>query len=91
MGYQIMPVKEQEPKTLETLGTITLEDLKKSIGVLRVKIIQQSVNDFCEILEHIDQRAMAADGDVTPTIQEATPAELRQLYVLADRVRKAFK
>ena len=43
---------------------------------------------FCELLEAIDQRCAAADGPVTPTIQEATTDELRRLYVFADRIRK---
>jgi len=44
---------------------------------------------FCELLEAIDQRCAAADGPVTPTIQEATTDELRRLYLFADRIRKS--
>lgn len=43
---------------------------------------------FCELLESIDQRCAAADGPVTPTLQEATSDELRKLYLFADRIRK---
>lgn len=43
---------------------------------------------FAELLEAIDQRCAAADGPVTPTLQEATADELRRLYVFADRIRK---
>jgi hypothetical protein len=43
---------------------------------------------FCELLEAIDNRCMAADGPVTPTLTEATPDELRKLYLFADRIRK---
>lgn len=43
---------------------------------------------FCELLEAIDQRCMAADGPVTPTLTEATADELRKLYLFADRMRK---
>jgi hypothetical protein len=46
---------------------------------------------FCELLESIDQRCMAGDGPVTPTMSEATADELRKLYVFADRVRKESK
>jgi len=43
---------------------------------------------FCDILERIDNRCLAADGPVTPTLQEATTKELRSLYVLADKIRR---
>jgi hypothetical protein len=43
---------------------------------------------FCELLEAIDTRCMAADGPVTPTLSEATADELRRLYLFADRMRK---
>jgi hypothetical protein len=46
---------------------------------------------FAELLEAIDQRCAAADGPVTPTLQEATPDELRRLYLFADRIRKELK
>jgi len=42
-------------------------------------------------LEAIDQRCTAADGPVTPTLSEATPDELRRLYLFADRIRKETK
>ena len=35
------------------------------------------------IIEHVDNRCMAADGPVTPTLQEMTQAELSQIYALA--------
>jgi hypothetical protein len=43
---------------------------------------------FCEILERIDNRCLAADGPVPPTLREATDQELRALYVAADAIRK---
>jgi hypothetical protein len=43
---------------------------------------------FTELLEAIDNRCMAADGPVTPTLSEATADELRKLYLFADRIRK---
>ncbi|MGA7885257.1 MAG: hypothetical protein WCA44_05895 [Acidobacteriaceae bacterium] len=46
---------------------------------------------FTELLESIDQRCAAADGPVTPTLQEATADELRRLYVFADRIRKGME
>lgn len=41
---------------------------------------------FCAILEAIDQRCMAADGPVTPTLREATDTELRMLYRMAKKL-----
>ena len=49
---------------------------------------QTNADRFCELLEAIDQRCMAADGPVTPTLTEATADELRRLYLFADRIRK---
>jgi hypothetical protein len=46
---------------------------------------------FCELLEAIDSRCMAADGPVTPTLSEATADELRRLYLFADRIRKGSR
>jgi hypothetical protein len=46
---------------------------------------------FCELLEAIDTRCVAADGPVTPTLTEATADELRKLYLFADRIRKEAK
>jgi hypothetical protein len=43
---------------------------------------------FAELLETIDNRCMAADGPVPPTLSEATADELRRLYLFADRIRK---
>lgn len=38
---------------------------------------------IAEIIELVDQRAMAADGPVTPTLQEMTQAEISEIYRLA--------
>jgi hypothetical protein len=35
------------------------------------------------IIEHVDNRCMAADGPVTPTLQEMTQAEMSMIYKLA--------
>lgn len=46
---------------------------------------------FCELLESIDTRCAAADGPVAPTLSEATPDELRRLYVFAGRIRRGMR
>jgi carbamoylphosphate synthase small subunit len=41
-------------------------------------------------IESIDHRAMAADGPVTPTLEEATVAELRRIYQACKRIQKRW-
>jgi hypothetical protein len=38
---------------------------------------------IASIIQQVDQRAMAADGPVTPTLQEMTQDEMRRIYALA--------
>lgn len=42
-------------------------------------------------LEAIDDRAICADGPVTPTLREATYPELRRIYRAAKRIQKEAK
>ena len=42
-------------------------------------------------IESIDHRAMAADGPVTPTLEEATTAELRRIYQACKRIEKRWR
>ncbi len=56
-------------------------------------LIQRTARDariIAGVIEKIDDRAMAADGPVTPTLQEATQRELRQLYLAALRISKRW-
>ncbi len=46
---------------------------------------------IADTLEAIDNRCMAADGPVTPTLQEATASELRKIYTAAKRIDAARK
>jgi hypothetical protein len=39
-------------------------------------------------IESIDRRCLAADGPVTPTLEEATYPELRRIYQAAKRIQK---
>lgn len=38
---------------------------------------------IAEIIESVDQRCMAVDGPVTPTLREMTQEELSEIYRLA--------
>jgi hypothetical protein len=42
-------------------------------------------------IESIDHRAMACDGPVTPTLQEATYPELRRIYQACKRIQKRWR
>lgn len=41
-------------------------------------------------IDKIDTRCMAADGPVTPTMQEATSVELRRIYQAAKRIQRRW-
>ena len=38
---------------------------------------------IAEIIEYVDERALAADGPVPTTLEEMTDDEMRQIYFLA--------
>ena len=40
---------------------------------------------IAEIIEDVDHRCMAADGPVTPTLQEMTQREISEIYRLAKK------
>ena len=44
---------------------------------------RQALQKIIEIIERIESRCMAADGPVTPTIQEIIEADLREIYWIA--------
>ena len=45
---------------------------------------------IAEIIEAVDNRCMAADGPVTPTLQEMTQTELSAIYAIARQAVKAL-
>ena len=44
---------------------------------------RERLNRIAEIIESVDNRCMAADGPVTPTLQEMTQDEISRIYALA--------
>lgn len=42
----------------------------------------QRLFKIAEIIENVDNRCLAVDGDVTPTLQEMTQKEISQIYRL---------
>lgn len=64
--------------------------MKKAAG-LDTEIATRTARDAAIIartLEAIDDRAICADGPVTPTLREATYPELRRIYAAAKRIQK---
>ncbi len=47
-----------------------------------------SLDSIAAIIEAVDDRAMAADGPVTPTRLEMTDREMREIYRLATGKRR---
>lgn len=45
------------------------------------------IKEFNSIIYAIENRCMAADGPVTPTLREATEKELSRLWVLIQSIR----
>lgn len=57
----------------------------------RASRAMRRLNRIAEIIESVDQRCMAADGPVTPTLKEMTQAELSEIYTLACRAKPATR
>lgn len=58
----------------------------------RISLHKKAPADIiCEVLEAVDNRCMAYDGPVPPTLRVATDEELRRVYVAADAIRKAAR
>ena len=51
----------------------------------------RDIDLICRTLEKIDDRAISADGPVTPTLREATNEELRRIYQAAKRIQKRHR
>jgi hypothetical protein len=49
---------------------------------------KERLKRIAEIIERVDNRCMAADGPVTPTLQEMEQDEISEIYKLASQSRK---
>jgi hypothetical protein len=49
------------------------------------------LNRIAQIIEDVDNRCLAADGPVTPTLQEMTQDELSRIYALAKRQDETWR
>lgn len=50
--------------------------------------IKRNAGIIAAALDAIDNRCLAADGPVLPTLAMAEPSELRKIYCAADRIRR---
>lgn len=57
--------------------------------ISRTREIAKQAGVVVEVLETVDNRALATDGPVTPTIEEIRGDEFRKLYVAAKAMIKA--
>lgn len=63
------------------MHTIELTPLEKS--GLKVSCMLSRLNGIAKIIETVDNRCLAADGPVTPTLSEMTQAEISEIYKLS--------
>ena len=61
-----------------------------SMANMNVRVAHAS-RDFNEIIDAIENRCMAADGPVTPTLQEMTESELCRLWKSVQKMRTALQ
>lgn len=55
----------------------------KEVALGRILAAEGRLARIAQIIEAVDNRAMAADGPVTPTLQEMTQTEMSEIYALA--------
>jgi hypothetical protein len=56
------------------------------LTVKATKAIRQAAEDVSNVILTVENRCLAADGPVTPTLQEMTEKELRKLWRAAQRI-----
>lgn len=55
----------------------------KVIRGLSEAVANERLRQIAKIIGAVDDRCMAADGPVTPTLKEMTQAEISEIYALA--------
>lgn len=61
-----------------TQWTVALEFADRILALAANRL-----NEIARVIERVDDRCLAADGPVTPTLQEMTQAEIGRIYKLA--------
>lgn len=65
----------------------------KTARGLDTGMVTRTIRDaqvIARTIESIDHRCLAADGPVTPTLEEATAAELRRIYQACKRIERRW-
>lgn len=62
-------------------------DALEMVRAEAVKQYQVAAKAIDEVVRSVEARCMAADGPVTPTLQEMTEHELRVIWIAADSIR----
>lgn len=73
-------------RALESLRNEEPRSPLADLTVKAARAIRTSAEEITTTLESVDTRAGAADGPVTPTLQEITPAELKKIYQASKRI-----
>jgi hypothetical protein len=65
---------------------------KIAVRLRAVKMTDRArLRRIAQIIQEVDNRCLAADGPVTPTLQEMTQDELSRIYALALRKHETWK
>jgi hypothetical protein len=62
-----------------------------SEGEKQIMTDAEKLKRIAEIIERVDNRCMAVDGPVTPTLQEMSQDEISEIYLLASQKEKDVK
>lgn len=70
-----------------------LEISRKNEIIMGIQVCEarERLDAIAQIIENVDNRCMAADGPVTPTLKEMTQEEIKVIYELAKLHRQAGK
>lgn len=70
-----------------------LEISRKNEIIMGIQVVEarERLDAIAHIIEKVDNRCTAADGPVTPTLNEMTQEEIKEIYELAKQHAKAKK
>lgn len=54
----------------------------------RYKVLFKHADIICNVVDMVEQRCLAADGPVTPTLQEITEGEMRRIWKAANAIKR---
>ncbi len=63
---------------------------EKSLEIANEKLVER-LDKIADIIESVDHRCSAADGPVTPKLQEMTQDEMSEIWRLADLPKRSLR